>query len=264
MISEEKKAFILITDPDILDTSLCRRVTDSSIEILTASNYQIHKTDLAKDGWNDVLSVSDFTEVSDPIHINFRTEQMISPLIPKIQEEQEKFLECDLFLLFMPLSWFGPPAHFFAWWERVITFGKCYSPSLLYQTGTFSGKRALCVVVTDQKQEQFGKDSIMGSIEEILYPVTHGMLYPLGFKIHRSQCIFINNSDTLEEVIDKWKIVLKELNDRATIMFNQPGDYTNWILNAPEKERNNDFEILEKTGDLSLQEAVIRIAASIE
>ncbi|KAH0788631.1 NAD(P)H-dependent oxidoreductase [Histomonas meleagridis] len=239
-------------------------VANSFIEFLKAANIHIHKTDLANDGWNDVLSASDFTEISDPIHINFRTEQLVSPLIPKIQEEQEKFLESDLFLLFTPLSWFGPPSHFFAWWERVVTFGKFYSSTMLYQTGAFSGKSALCVVVTDKKQEQFAPNSMMGSIEEILYPVTHGMLYPLGFKVYRSQCLFINAPEMYDEVIDKWKIILRELNERLTIQFNQPNDYTNWILNTPEKDRNNDMEILKKEGDLSLNEAVIKIAAKIE
>lgn len=258
--------FVLNTDPDINPNSLCRRVVRSSMEIFKANpnQYTVTSTDLAADGWLDPLSAKDFTRLSDPIHVNLRTEQMVSPIIPKIQNEQQKLLNSDLFIIFAPLSWFGMPSQFYAWWERVVTFGKMYGPGKMYQTGSCSMKRALCVIVTNYKQEEFGKDTPNGTIEELLYPITHGMLYPLGFKIYRSQAVFLNNPAQFNETLQKFQSAIKELEERTPIIFNAPSDYTNWILHTNERDRKNDLEILMEKGDMTIQEATMKISTSTE
>ena len=258
------KVFLLVADFDVKEDSLTRRVLRATLEVLQAPAYAVTVTELAKDGWLDPVSQRDFKRVSDPIRINIQNEQQLSPLIPKIEEEQRKILQCDLFIILSPVSWFGLPSHFFAWWQRVVTIGKCYGPGMMYQTGAFAQKRAIVVMITDQAPETFGKSSVHGTMEELLYPVTHGMLYPTGFKIHRSQTLFMGNPDKYEEVLAKWQTALRDLNDRMCITFNQPTDYTNWTLSTPERERKNDLELLAQAGDMSLQEAAMRITAQFE
>ena len=258
--------FLLNADPDTNKNSLCRRVVKASMDVFNAnpSQYKVVTTDLSNDGWLDPISTKDFNRLSDPIHINVRTEQMVSPLLKKIQDEQQKLLNSDLFLVFAPLSWFGMPSQFFAWWERVITFGKMYGPGKLYQTGSCARKKALCVLVTNKKQEDFGKDTQNGTIEELLYPVTHGMLYPLGFKIYRTQAIFLPNPAQYDETLTKFQSAIKELEERTPITFNSPNDYTNWVLHTNEKDRKNDLELLAEKGDMTIQEATMKISTSTE
>ncbi|OHT12496.1 Flavodoxin-like fold family protein [Tritrichomonas foetus] len=258
------KVFVLNTDPNISDKSLCRRVVNASMEVFNSSNYQVVSTDLAKDGWLDPISAKDFAKVSDPIHINFRTEHLTSPLVKKIQDEQSKLLQSDLFIIYAPLSWFALPSHFFAWWERVVTFGKMFGPGKMYQTGSCARKRAICVIVTDKKQEEFGRDTPNGTIEEMLYPVTHGMLYPLGFKIYRTQAVFLPNPAQHEEILGKFQSAIRELEERTPITFNQPSDYSNWVLHTNEKDRKNDLEILIDKGDMTIQEATMKISTSVD
>jgi NAD(P)H dehydrogenase (quinone) len=253
------RVFILIADIDICEDSLTRRVVKASLDVLVPPNYSVTITDLAKDGWLDPISPKDLTRVSDPIRINLRTEHLISPLIPRLQEEQGKLFQCDLFLVFAPLGAFGPPSLFFNWWQRVVTLGRCFGPSLMYQRGAFARKRALMVMVSSLRQELFGRDSIAGTVEELLYPITHGMLYPTGFRIHRTQTLYMPNPALHEEILAKWQTALKELEDRTCLVLNQQHDYTNWVLSTPEKERKNDLEILTRAGDMSLQEATMKL-----
>ena len=106
------KVFLLNTDPDLRSGSLCRRAYNSALEAFSSPGYEIVTTDLLVDGWNMPLSVADFKKLSDPVHVNLRTEQMVSPLIQKIVDEQTKLLQSDLFIIFAPLSSFVLPSHF--------------------------------------------------------------------------------------------------------------------------------------------------------
>jgi NAD(P)H dehydrogenase (quinone) len=257
------RVFILVADHDITEGSLTRRVLKASIDVLVPPNYLVTVTDCAKDGWLDPISAKDFTRLSDPIRINVRNEHQVSPLIQKIQDEQTKLFQCDLFLIFAPLSWFGPPSLFFNWWQRVVTAGRCYGPNLQYQRGAFARKRALLVMVSSQRSELFGRDTLAGTVEEIVYPITHGMLYPTGFRIHRTQTLYMNNPATQEEILAKWQSAVRDLEERTCLAFNPPTNYTNWVLSTPEKERKNDLELLQKTGDMSLLEATMKINTSL-
>jgi NAD(P)H dehydrogenase (quinone) len=219
-------------------------------------------TDLAQDGWGDPLSARDFTKISDPIRINVRNEHYTSPLIQKIQDEQMKLFTCELFLVFAPLGWFGPPSLFFNWWQRVVTVGRCFGPGLQYQRGAFARKRALLVMVSDLRQDVHGRDALAGTVEELLYPITHGMLYPTGFRIHRTQTLYMPNPALHEEVLSKWQSALRDLDERTVIVFNQQNDYNNWVLCTPEKDRKNDLEIIQRYGDMSLKEATMKLSGS--
>lgn len=258
------KVFILVADTDVKEDTLTRRVLKASLEVLSTSAYQVTMTDCAKEGWLQPISSTDFQKLSDPVHINMQTEQMVSPVLQKIQDEQNKLLQCDLFLVFAPLTWFGPPSLFYAWWERVVTMGRCYGPGMMYQTGAFARKKALMVMVSNQRQELYGRDTMHGTIEEILYPITHGMLYPVGFKVHRTQTLYLSNPEKMDEIIGKWQTALRDLEERTSIVFNQPNDYTNWKLSTPEKDRRNDLEILTRYGDMSIQEATMKLSSPLE
>ena len=251
--------FALIVDPDISSDSLCRKIAYWSLDLLKAQfpEYTVTVTDLQKDGWNEVLSIKDFTKISDPIHINFRMEQEISPLIQKIKDEQTKLLKCDFFMVFGPLSWFGLPSHFYAWWERVVTHGKLYKSGAIFNRGLLFGKKAMLVVTSKNSQEKFGRDGINGFVEELLYPITHGMFHMIGFQVRRTQCLFAPTQEKLDEIYSKWPAALRMLNDRMLISFNKPDDYLNWKLVATESDRKNDFEVLSKSGDMSLQETTM-------
>ena len=246
------KILVIISDPDLDEKSPCRSIVAQSINTLKNNGHTITVTDLAKDGWNEVLSVKDFTKVSDPIHINIRLEQQIYPIIPKIKEEQSKVLDCDFLMIFGPVSWFGLPSYFYAWWDRVFTHGSMYSPGTMFGKGVFSKKRAIVVATTTSTTEIFGRESIFGRYEQVIYPITHGMLHTVGFKVHRSQLLYLKPNQPNSEIIRDWDGNLNNINQRTYIAFNKPSDYTNYKLTS--KDPMNDFDKLDRFGDMAVTE----------
>jgi NAD(P)H dehydrogenase (quinone) len=249
------KILVVISDPDISEKSLCRNVAQFTINSLKSLGHTVTVTDLPKDGWNDVLSVKDFTKLSDPIHINMRLEQQISPLIQKIKDEQARVFDCDILMIMGPVSWFGLPAHFYAWWERVFTCGAMYSPGTLFSEGAFSKKRAIVVGISPNTSERFGSESINGKFELVVYPITHGMLHTVGFKVCRSQHLIFPPEKPMNEILGTWSRNLQNLQDRTLIPYNKSSAYLNWQLNTPENERRNDFQQVNRYGDMGLLES---------
>ena len=242
------KIFLLCADPDICSDSVSRASYEIAVNIFKNQGNTVFTTDLVKDGWNEPVSTNDFTKVSDPIHVNLRLEQQYSPLIQKIQDEQSKLLQCELFLVFGPLSWFGLPSHFFAWWERVVTCGAMYSPGAIFDKGVLSKKNAMLFVSTTFPAEKFNKDTLHGFMEEIMYPITHGMFHMVGFKVHRTHCLYSATKEKLDEIRSKWPQHLRNICDRAVINFNKSTDYTNWKLNTTRPDWKNDFDVVVSDG----------------
>ena len=249
------KILVVVADPDLNEDSVCRKVVNYTINALKGFGHTVTVTDLGKDGWNDVLSVKDFVKVSDPIHINMRLEQQVSPLIQKIKEEQSKIFDCDTLMIMGPVSWFGLPSHFYSWWERVFTCGTMYTPGALFTEGIFNKKRAIVVGISVGNTERFGSESINGKFELVVYPITHGMLHTVGFKVCRSQHLIFTPEKPMNEILTTWSKNLQNLQDRTLIPYNKSSNYTNWQLTTPENERRNDFQQVNKYGDMGLLES---------
>lgn len=243
------KIFLLCADPDICSDSVPRATYELAVDAFKSQGNTVFTTDLVNDGWNEPISTNDFTKTSDPVHVNLRLEQQCSPLIQKIKDEQAKLLQCELFLVFAPLTWFGLPSHFFAWWERVVTCGAMYSPGALLDKGVLADKGAMLFVSTTLPAEKFSKETLYGYIDEIMYPITHGMFHMVGFRVHKTHCLFSSSKEKFEEVSAKWPQHMHNIHNRAAINFNKLTDYTNWKLNTAKTDWKNDYDVIVSDGN---------------
>lgn len=105
--------------------------------------------------------------------------------------EQEKLLWADAVILQFPLWWFSMPAILKGWVERVYAYGFAYGVGEhsdthwgdRYGEGTLAGKRAMLIVTTGGWASHYGPRGVNGPIDDILFPIQHGVLFYPGFQV---------------------------------------------------------------------------------
>ena len=108
-----------------------------------------------------------------------------------IVAEQEKLLWADTVIFQFPLWWFSMPAIMKGWIDRVYAWGFAYGVGEhsdrhwgdRYGEGTFVGKRAMLIVTAGGWAEHYSPRGINGPIDDILFPIQHGMLFYPGFEV---------------------------------------------------------------------------------
>lgn len=105
--------------------------------------------------------------------------------------EQDKLRWADVLILQFPLWWFSMPAILKGWVERVYAYGFAYGVGEhsdrhwgdRYGQGTMAGKRVMLVVTAGGWESHYGPRGINGPIDDILFPINHGILYYPGFDV---------------------------------------------------------------------------------
>lgn len=105
--------------------------------------------------------------------------------------EQDKLVWADAVILQFPLWWFSMPAILKGWVERVYAYGFAYGVGEhsdarwgdRYGEGTMAGKRAMLVVTMGGWESHYGPRGINGPIDDLLFPIQHGILYYPGFDV---------------------------------------------------------------------------------
>ncbi|MFM0172500.1 NAD(P)H-dependent oxidoreductase [Paraburkholderia sediminicola] len=108
-----------------------------------------------------------------------------------IELEQEKLVWADAVILQFPLWWFTMPAILKGWVERVYAYGFAYGVGEhsdarwgeRYGEGTLAGKRAMLVVTTGGWESHYSPRGINGPMDDVLFPIQHGILYYPGFDV---------------------------------------------------------------------------------
>ncbi|MFM0737303.1 NAD(P)H-dependent oxidoreductase [Paraburkholderia xenovorans] len=108
-----------------------------------------------------------------------------------IAREQQKLIEADALILQFPMWWFSMPAILKGWVERVYAYGFAYGVGEhsdsrwgdRYGEGTLTGKRAMLVVTAGGWESHYSARGINGPIDDLLFPIQHGILYYPGFDV---------------------------------------------------------------------------------
>lgn len=108
-----------------------------------------------------------------------------------IAAEQRKLLWADAVILQFPLWWFSMPAILKGWVERVYACGFAYGVGEhsdtrwgdRYGEGTLAGKRAMLIVTAGGWELHYSPRGINGPIDDILFPIQHGILHYPGFDV---------------------------------------------------------------------------------
>lgn len=149
-------------------------------------------SDLYAMGWNPVVDAASYAH--DPAQ-RFRVAAAAKQAHDEgeqsadIRAEQEKIDSADTIVVQYPMWWFGMPAILKGWFERVWHLGYAYGrrgPNgewIGYGDGFLAGKRAMAVVTMGGPAWFYGERGIHGAIDDLLFPLQHGILFYAGAKV---------------------------------------------------------------------------------
>ncbi|RDJ99638.1 NAD(P)H-dependent oxidoreductase [Paraburkholderia lacunae] len=175
--------------------SLNGSLKDFSVKRLEDAGHVVQVSDLYAMKWKAPLDAHDSTDR--------RTVERFDPSIESkhafenglqsedIAREQDKLRWADALILQFPLWWFSMPAILKGWVERVYAYGFAYGVGEhsdarwgdRYGEGTLTGKRAMLIVTAGGWESHYGARGINGPMDDILFPIQHGILYYPGFDV---------------------------------------------------------------------------------
>ena len=114
-----------------------------------------------------------------------------SALTDDVKAEIENLLWADTLILQFPLWWFAMPAILKGWVDRVFAYGFAYGVGEhsdrrwgdRYGEGILAGKRAMLIVTAGGWEEHYSDRGINGPIDDLLFPINHGILYYPGYDV---------------------------------------------------------------------------------
>ncbi|AOY94914.1 NAD(P)H dehydrogenase [Cupriavidus sp. USMAA2-4] len=184
--------------------SLNGSLKDFAVRRLEAAGHTVQVSDLYAMRWKATLDAADSLDGAagprfDPSLDSKRAFEN-GRQSEDIAREQDKLRWADAVILQFPLWWFSMPAILKGWVERVYAYGFAYGVGEhsdthwgnRYGEGTLAGKRAMLMVTTGAWDSHFGPRGINGPLDDVLFPIQHGVLFYPGFDvlppfvIHRS------------------------------------------------------------------------------
>ncbi|WP_114394628.1 NAD(P)H-dependent oxidoreductase [Oleisolibacter albus] len=175
--------------------SLTGALRDVAVAELTAQGHRVRLSDLYAQGWKAQVDRADFPvlEPEERLMVAAASGRAFAAgaLTADVRAEQEKLRWADAVLFQFPLWWFGMPAILKGWVERVYAYGFGYGVGEhsdrrwgdRYGEGTLAGKRAMLLVTAGGWAEHYGPRGINGPIDDLLFPIQHGVLFYPGFTV---------------------------------------------------------------------------------
>ena len=145
--------------------------------------------------WKSEVDQADFPSLApdDRLHVAAASGKAFAgkTLTEDVKAEQNKLLWADVLILQFPLWWYSMPAILKGWVDRVYAYGFAYGVGEHSDThwgdrfgeGTFAGKRAMLIVTTGGWEEHYSARGINGPIDDLLFPINHGILFYPGFTV---------------------------------------------------------------------------------
>jgi len=162
---------------------------------LTALGHTVQVSDLYAMNWKAAFDGADFPSRDSMARLQVAAESQRAfsdrTQTPDVAAEQEKLRWADAVLFQFPLWWFSMPAILKGWVERVYAYGLAYGVGEhsesrwgdRYGEGSFAGKRAMLIVTAGGWAQHYTERGINGPIDDLLFPIQHGILYYPGFSV---------------------------------------------------------------------------------
>lgn len=224
--------FIITAHPDpmSLTHSLCREATEQ----LNRDGHEVRISDLYALNWKSAVDRDDFPALtsSERLRVGVASGQAFETgtLTADVISEQEKLLWADAVILAFPLWWFSFPAILKGWIDRTLSYGFGYGRGEhsdtrwgdRYGEGMMAGKRAMLMVMLGGWEPHYGPRGVNGPVEDILFPMNHGVLFYPGFTVLPSFVVY--RSDKIDE--ERYQLTAESLRERMRGLFNdQPIPY---------------------------------------
>lgn len=186
-------ALIVFAHPE--PRSLNAGLRDVAIGELKALGHEVEVSDLYAMGWKAQVDRADFPGLTAGARLKVAAASgevfAAGSLTMDVKAEQEKLLWADVLILQFPLWWFTMPAILKGWVDRVFAYGFAYGVGEhsdrrwgdRYGEGTLAGKRAMLIVTAGGWEEHYSPRGINGPIDDLLFPINHGILYYPGYDV---------------------------------------------------------------------------------
>ncbi|WMJ68966.1 NAD(P)H-dependent oxidoreductase [Stenotrophomonas sp. 24(2023)] len=175
--------------------SLNGALRDFAVQHLTAQGHAVQVSDLHVMQWKPVLDAADHVgrDPARPYQASRDSQQAYASgqQSADIAAEQDKLRWADVLILQFPLWWFSMPAILKGWVDRVYAHGFAYGVGEhsdthwgdRYGEGSMAGKRAMLLVTTGGWASHYSTRGINGSLDDVLFPIQHGILFYPGFAV---------------------------------------------------------------------------------
>ncbi len=175
--------------------SLNGSIRDFTVDRFVRAGHTVEVSDLYAMRWKASLDADDFPQrdATQPFSPSANSKRACNEgtQTADVAAEQDKLRRADLVIFQFPLWWFSMPAIMKGWFERVYAYGFAYGVGEhseqrwgeRYGEGAFAGKRAMLVVTTGGWAEHYSERGINGPIDDLLFPIQHGMLFYPGFEV---------------------------------------------------------------------------------
>jgi len=223
-------------------TSLNGALKDFAVQRLQAAGHQVQVSDLYAMRWKPTLDAQDSLDGADGNRFDPSLDSQHAFANGRqsadIAAEQDKLRWADVVLLQFPLWWFSMPAILKGWVDRVYAYGFAYGVGEhsdlrwgdRYGEGTLAGKRAMLIVTTGGWESHYAPRGINGPIDDVLFPIQHGILHYPGFDVLPPFVVYRSgrmDADRFAQIRDMLGQRLDALWSAAPIAFRKQngGDY---------------------------------------
>lgn len=187
------KVLLVFAHPE--PRSLNAALRDVAIDELKTQGHEVRVSDLYAEHWKSAIDRADFPALSPderlvPI-LSSKKAFDTDTLTEDVKAEIDKLVWADVLMLQFPLWWFSMPAILKGWVDRVFAYGFAYGVGEhserrwgdRYGEGTMAGKRAMLIVTAGGWAEHYSPRGVNGAIEDLLFPINHGILYYPGYNV---------------------------------------------------------------------------------
>jgi NAD(P)H dehydrogenase (quinone) len=176
-------------------SSLNGRLKDVAVAHLREAGHTVQVSDLYAMRWKATLDAEDTLERLDGARFDPTAESghayRNGLQREDIAQEQAKLRWADAVIFQFPLWWYSMPAIMKGWIDRVYAYGFAYGVGEhsdrrwgeRFGEGRLSGKRAMLIVTAGGWESHYSARGINGPIEDILFPIQHGILFYPGFQV---------------------------------------------------------------------------------
>jgi NAD(P)H dehydrogenase (quinone) len=201
------KVLLVFAHPE--HQSLNGALRDVAVGELKAQGHEVRVSDLHAQSWKSEVDRTDFPLLTPDTRLKVaaasRDGFVGNAMTADVKAEQEKLLWADVLILQFPLWWFSMPAILKGWVDRVFAYGFAYGVGEhsdkrwgdRYGEGTFVGKRAMLIVTTGGWKEHYSARGVNGPIEDLLFPIHHGILFYPGYDVLPPFVVY--SADRLDE-----------------------------------------------------------------
>jgi NAD(P)H dehydrogenase (quinone) len=254
------KILIVYAHPE--PRSLNGSLKNLAVSVLERAGHEVVVSGLYAMGWKPQIDAADFPSMAPGERLIVQQESKRAftdgTQSTDIAAEQDKLRWADTVLFQFPLWWFSMPAILKGWIERVYAYGLAYGVGEhserhwgdRYGEGMFVDKRAMLIVTAGGWAEHYSERGVNGPIDDLLFPIQHGILYYPGFDVLPPFVAY--RSDSIDEV--RYAAAARALEARLLAL-----DTTQPI--AYRKQNGGDYDIpactlkpgLEADGDQGLR-----------